>query len=324
MKVRKLQLVGGSSYMVSLPKEWVYRYKLKQGDELILNDFDDFIVIQPNINGSREVKVGIKKMPSYETSFLKRFFGAIYSLGADRIVIEDPEVGKYITDISDLTHHYIGMEVLDASESKIIVHCFTIPDFDVVTIIKRMFQILKSLISEIEDVLEDNTDYNAFEKKIRSYENDFDRLYLLSVRIVNKGMKRITVSEWDEMRSLLGSRIISKFCEEIADILFIMTRYLKNHDFDRRSIKEHMKSIKQVLEMGFESFRASDISKTTEFLTEVEKVSNKIQKSIEETEDGIILKEFLLQICRMLESIGEITFNKCVREMLKKNVKNER
>jgi len=51
-------------------------------------------------------------------------------------------------------------------------------------------------------------------------------------------------------------------------------------------------------------------------LDEVEFLSSKIQDSIGSGR-GIILKELLLQICRMLESIGEIAFNKSVREMFK-------
>ena len=36
MEIRKLQLIGGSSYMISLPKSWIKANKLNQGDELIL------------------------------------------------------------------------------------------------------------------------------------------------------------------------------------------------------------------------------------------------------------------------------------------------
>ncbi len=317
MKVRKLQLVGGSSYMVSLPKEWISKYHLKQGDEVILNEYDDTIIIRPQKGEKEEIKVSVKEIPSYNKKFLKRFLGSIYSLGVDKIEIEDRNAGEHITEISEISHHYIGMEVLDATNEKIVLHCFTIPDFDVLTIIRRMFQILSDIISEIESFLLAEKKDGDIENKIRRYEEDFDRLYLLSVRLVNRGMKKITVSEWDELRFLLGSRIVSKFFEEIADLLFILTRYLVNTEVDvRKEISPPMRKLNELFEMGFDSFTSSDIKTVQEFLEMVEKVGQEIQRSIGSGK-AVILKELLLQICRMLESIGEIAFNKSVREMFR-------
>lgn len=316
MKVRKLQLVGGSSYMVSLPKDWISKYNLKQGDEVILNEYDDTIIIQPQKGEKEEIKVTVKEVPSYNKKFLKKFLGAIYSLGVDKIEIIDENAGGHITEISELSHHYIGMEVLDATNEKIVLHCFTIPDFDVLTIIRRMFQILSGIISEIKSFLVQEKE-DDIESRIRRYEDDFDRLYLLSVRLVNRGMKKIAIPEWDELRFLLGSRIVSKFFEEIADLLFILSRYLINSDPDvRREISSPMPKLEELFKMGFDSFTSSDIKTVQEFLENVEKVSQEIHNSIDNGK-AAILKELMLQICRMLESIGEIAFNKSVREMFR-------
>jgi phosphate uptake regulator len=320
MKIRKLQLVGGSSYMISLPKNWISKYKLKQGDEVILREFDDLIVIQPQIGEKEEIKVEIKEVPSFDKKFLKRFFGSIYSLGVDKIVIEQEGVGRHITDISEISHHFIGMEVLDCTNDCIILHIFTIPDFDVVTIIRRMFQILSGLMAEIETnlLLEKPKDMDVIKSRILRYEDDFDRLYLLAVRLVNRGMKKITISEWDELRFMLGSRMIAKFYEEIADIMFILSRYLWDFDLDvRKEVHEFMMELDTAFRKSFESFIKSDMRTTEEYISFVEKLSEKIQKSIDSNPEGTILKELLLQICRMLESIGEISFNKTVREMFR-------
>ncbi|RLI78447.1 phosphate uptake regulator PhoU [Archaeoglobales archaeon] len=316
MKVRKLQLVGRSSYMVSLPKDWISKYNLKQGDEVILNEYDDTIIIQPQKGEKEEIKVTVKEVPSYNKKFLKKFLGAIYSLGVDKIEIIDENAGEHITEISELSHHYIGMEVLDATNEKIVLHCFTIPDFDVLTIIRRMFQILSGIISEIKSFLVQEKE-DDIESRIRRYEDDFDRLYLLSVRLVNRGMKKIAIPEWDELRFLLGSRIVSKFFEEIADLLFILSRYLINSEPDvRREISSSMPELEELFKMGFDSFTSSDIKTVQEFLENVEKVSQEIHNSIDNGK-AAILKELMLQICRMLESIGEIAFNKSVREMFR-------
>ncbi|WP_202319664.1 phosphate signaling complex PhoU family protein [Archaeoglobus neptunius] len=318
MKIRKLQLVGGSSFMISLPKDWISRHNLKQGDEVVLREFDEFIVVQPQLSGDSEIKVVVKNVPTFERGFLKRFLGSIYSLGVDKIVIEQEGVGKHITEISDISHDFIGMEVLDCTSNRVVLHIFTIPDFDVVTIIKRMFQILSGIMDEItNNLLLEKLDKEV-DKKIHRYEIDFDRLYLLAVRLVNRGMKKIAVSDWDELRFLLGSRIIAKFYEEIADILFILSRYIWSYEREFRvEIHDFMIKLEMAFEKSFDSFISSDMGTIEEYISTVEGLSRIVQDSINANPRGTIVKELLLQICRMLESIGEISFNKCVREMLR-------
>ncbi len=322
MKVRKLQLVGGSSYMVSLPKEWISKYHLKQGDEVILREFDEFIVILPTHKGKGEViKVEVNRIPSYDKKFLRRFLSSIYSLGVDRIILQQENIGRHITDISEISHHFIGMEVLDCTNNSIVLHIFTIPDFDVISIIKRMYQILSELLEEIEKnlIAKDPTKHiESINNKVRRYEEDFDRLYLLSVRLVNRGMKKVTISEWDELRFMLGARMIAKFYEEIANILFILSRYLWEYSINvRREIYGFIVKLEEALGQGFEAFIKSDLGSSQIFILSIEELIKEIQKSMDGNQEGTILKELLIQVCRMLESVGEISFNKSVREMLK-------
>jgi phosphate uptake regulator len=320
MKIRKLQLVGGSSYMVSLPKEWISRFNLKQGDEIILREFDEFVVIQPQKEEREEIRVEVSRIPSYDKRFLKRFLGSIYSLGVDRIILQQEGVGKHITEISEISHHFIGMEVLDCTNDCVVLHIFTIPDFDVITIIKRMYQILSGLLEEIESNLlaKEPENMETINSRIHRHEEDFDRLYLLSVRLVNRGMKKITISEWDELRFMLGSRMIAKFYEEIADILFILSRYLWEYDIDvRREVHGFIVRLEEAFRLGFEAFIRSDLVSSQNFISLVEELTDEIQESIDKNQEGTILKELLIQICRMLESVGEISFNKSVREMVR-------
>jgi phosphate uptake regulator len=322
MKVRKLQLVGGSSYMVSLPKDWISMHNLQQGDEVILRELDEFIVLQPQKGKREEIKVLVQKIPRYDPKFMKRFIEAIYSLGVDKIIIEDEKIGEFVTDISEISHRYIGVEVLDVAVNRIVLHCFTIPDFDVLTIIKRMFQIIDGLLGEIERAMMNDyseEEFVSFEKRIRRYEEDLDRLYLLAVRLVNRGMKKIVISEWDELRFLLGSRMVAKFLEEISDLLLILSKYLKDYDLEvRNKLVDPMMKLDDAFRSGFNSFSTSNIEVAEEFIEKVEQINIELQNYIREDKDGDILKELMLQICRMLESIGEISFNKSVRELFSK------
>ncbi|RLI78162.1 hypothetical protein DRP05_08155 [Archaeoglobales archaeon] len=47
MEIRKIQLIGSSSYMVSLPKKWITSLDLKQGDEVIVHAEENRVVVIP-------------------------------------------------------------------------------------------------------------------------------------------------------------------------------------------------------------------------------------------------------------------------------------
>ena len=57
METRKVQQTGGSSFIISLPKEWIAKNKIKPKDTLgILSQPDGNLLITPNINSEEYVK----------------------------------------------------------------------------------------------------------------------------------------------------------------------------------------------------------------------------------------------------------------------------
>jgi len=320
VKVRKLQLVGGTSYMVSIPKEWISKYRLKQGDEIILQEHEEFVIIRPSQKEREEIRVEVDRIPSHDKTSLKRFISSVYSLGVDRVVLQYENIGKHITEVSEISRQFIGMEVLDHTNNSIVLHIFTIPDFDVVTIIKRMYQILCGILNEIKRNLftKEREIVEILNDKINRYEEDFNRFYLLSIRLVNRGMRKTTISEWDELRFMLGARMVAKFYEEIADTLLVLSRYIWEHSIDvRKEIYGFIVELEEALDQGFEAFMSSDIAQSQNYISFVEEILDKIRKSIKTDQEGAILKELLIQIYRMLESVGEVSFTKNVREILK-------
>ncbi|MBO8182874.1 MAG: phosphate uptake regulator PhoU [Archaeoglobus sp.] len=320
MKVRKLQLVGRTSYMVSIPKEWISKYRLKQGDEIILQEHEEFVIIKPSQKEREEIRVEVDRIPSYDKTSLKRLLSSVYSLGVDRVVLQHENIGKHITEVSEISHKFIGMEVLDHTNNSIVLHIFTIPDFDVVTIIKRMHQILSGILNEIKRNLftRELETVEIVNDKINRYKEDFNRFYLLAIRLVNRRMREIPISEWDELRFMLGARMIAKFYEEIADTLRVLSYYLWEHSIDvRKEIHGFIVELGEALDQGFEAFMKSDIAQSQNYISFVEGILDEIQKSIKTDQEGAILKELLIQIYRMLESIGDVSFTKNIREILK-------
>lgn len=321
MEVRKLQLIGGSSYMVSLPKSWIRKNNLDQGDDIILDIDEDVIKIMPKrySEESKIVRAVIEKLPSYDDKFLRRFVMALYIQGLDEIEIRDVMLSpKLMSKISGIVHEIIGFEVIDARENSIVLRSLTTAEFDVSEVIKRMSQIILGLIDSIVDCI--NIDDREGLKEISKLEEDIDRLYMLAVRLENRVIRELMApSKWSEMRHILGMRIVAKILEEISDSLFDFSEALYIlEDFSNQSKKylEMLSRIEDVFKKVIEAYYSSSIELANSSIEIADSLENEFLQKIRTGAEDPALIYPLVDISRKIKSIGEIGINKSVRELI--------
>ncbi|MEM3139811.1 MAG: phosphate uptake regulator PhoU, partial [Archaeoglobaceae archaeon] len=262
METRKLQLIGGSSYMVSLPKDWVKANELGQGDEIILEVEDKVITLYPR--GFKEdlkvSKVEIEDLKRYDEKFLRRFIYALYIQGIDEIVITDKNLNpRLIAKISEIVKSLIGIEIIDASD-KVVLRCLTVTDFDVYGVVRRMTQIVLTMIHTILDAMAKN-DSSAL-KEIRNLEVDSDRLYLLAVRQEHRLVREFSSpAKWNELRLILGIRTVAKLIEEILDNLENFSKYVAElkESKERDTLVKFLQSLSDAFEMTSRAYFNSDL-----------------------------------------------------------------
>ncbi|MBY9004209.1 MAG: phosphate uptake regulator PhoU, partial [Candidatus Lokiarchaeota archaeon] len=87
---RKVQQTGGSSYIISLPKEWINEHNIKKGDSLsILSQPNGNLMITPHANSQEYIKekiIDIEKDTKPE--YLFRLLVGVYIMGYSRIIIQ--------------------------------------------------------------------------------------------------------------------------------------------------------------------------------------------------------------------------------------------
>ncbi len=319
MESRKLQLIGGSSYMVSLPKDWIRMNELDQGDEILLDVGKDIIKIIPKkyTEKHRIVKAVVENVPKYDENFLRRFIIALYIQGLDEIVLQDKFLSpKIVGRISRIVHEIIGMEVIDASNGKVVLRSLTTVEFDVEGVLRRMSQIISGILETIIDCIRINDREGL--KEITKLEEDTDRLYLLAVRLENRIIRDImSPSKWSEMRHILGMRIIAKSLEEIADSLVDFSENLhsnENYDSIANSFIETLTSVRDTFDKVISAYISSDLERANEAIEMSDDLENELLSKINRSETILIYP--LIDICRKIKSIGEIAINKSVREII--------
>src|SRR5688572_9298146 len=153
MELRKIQVTGGSTHVVSLPKKWVDRTGLGRSDTVAIHEEPDgSLLLIPHSEGkiaSRTLTVTLPALPS-EEEVVRRLVGA-YLAGADEIHVRsaskmDPKVRQIIRDI---TRDLVGVEILEESANAMTLQDLVgVADMDLRKTLSRMQRIARIMYDD--------------------------------------------------------------------------------------------------------------------------------------------------------------------------------
>ncbi|MFA5896679.1 MAG: AbrB/MazE/SpoVT family DNA-binding domain-containing protein, partial [Thermoplasmata archaeon] len=131
MEGRKLQLTGGSTYTVSLPKKWVVAAGLKAGDTVFLETEADGAVSvrsRPAGKAAARRKVFEEKGEEQRDHLLRKFIAA-YISGYDLIEVRfRPEAGPFVRHVArEFCRMVIGPEIIEESRNALVIQDLSNP-----------------------------------------------------------------------------------------------------------------------------------------------------------------------------------------------------
>mgnify|MGYP000625061538 CR=1 FL=1 len=179
METRKIQFVGGSTYTISLPKEWIKKNNLKERTPVTLYENNDrTLIISPQVNNNEKSNVISLEIDKY-TNNIDQVLFSVYYQGFETInLFSKKELTKSTkAKIRRTVTHMSGTEISYEDKQKITVNVLL--DKSKVDIIQTLYRISLLIESSISNILE-KIDIN----EIRINENEVDRLYHLIVKIV--------------------------------------------------------------------------------------------------------------------------------------------
>ncbi|HMA04532.1 MAG TPA: PhoU domain-containing protein [Methanomicrobiales archaeon] len=222
MDIRKVQITGGASYSISLPKGWARAQGIRKNDPLaILIQEDGTLLITPKVPG---VKVPRERnfdvSPSMDPVLLFRLLIAAYIGGYSVIRLTavhrfPPFVRAVVRDFTRMT---IGQEVAGETEASIIIKDLLNPvEMPLDRTISRMAVIVRSMHRDAMVAL--LTANGTLAEDVIARDNDVDRLHWLVARQFN-----LILSDPDMARSMkitpaVASRfyVLSRLIERIGD-----------------------------------------------------------------------------------------------------------
>lgn len=221
---RKIQLIAGTSYSISLPKEWVKNLNLLKNQELYLTEHDDLsLSVSPNFsNLSKDI---LNFDISKNVFDLKQILVSAYYYGYEEInFFSNFEISKEEKKkIREAVISLPGVEIIYEDKKSIKLKVvFMEMNFNLLQIFYRISLLISSSIENIIG----NYDW----EEIKLNENEVDRLYNFSIKIINSAMSNREIllsSKIENIRIVPSFFLIAKKLENIADSIKKIARIIE-------------------------------------------------------------------------------------------------
>ena len=242
---RKLQVTGGSTYIVSLPGRWVRENGMEKGSSVSISEEFNILKIRPENYVEKEVARTIELSERYSEGLLNRILISSYIAGFDSLKIS---TRSYISNeqrdiVRKFTRVAMGVELLEETANSITLqNVLDSESFPPVNALKRMIINVQAMITDTVMALEIKD--NALLENIISRDDEVDRyhFYMMKETLGNTGKKN------DEMFNMLYSRILERIADHTVNICNTLQK-------GERMEKEQIDALKGFLEFCSELFQ---------------------------------------------------------------------
>jgi phosphate uptake regulator len=181
METRKVQVTGGSTYTVSLPKTWATDNGISAGSVVEFYPEEDSLLLTPKAEEDRTE--GTLDITDIEGEQLMRAVVTMYVSGFDIINLETARVtAAQRRAIREAAQRLVGLEVIgETGETVILQDLLDSSELSIVNAITRMRLVALSMLSDaITALIEDDDDLAS---DVVERDDDVDRLWYMTSRV---------------------------------------------------------------------------------------------------------------------------------------------
>ena len=221
-ELRKVQITGGATYVISLPKKWVEAVGLKPKDQVaLIPQADESLLIVPrgDLKPKEKLEATIEATIQADPEAVIRDFIAHYLVGCDiiRIKLRNARYRDLIKN--SIRQKLIGVEIMEESADEIVAQCLLgHVELPLRRALDRMHVLMLFMLRDAIESLKNNDKDLAMEVVQR--DDEVDRLYFFIVRQLKAAVYNRTLIEeigLSNPRDCLGYRLIVKSVERSAD-----------------------------------------------------------------------------------------------------------
>lgn len=283
VELRKVQIAGGSTYTVSLPKDWAVAHGIRSGGRVsILRRDDGSLQLFPmEVTGGETPPVELEATKLADSALLRTLLG-YYLSGHDvvlvraspRLTLEQRETIRRFTRIC------IGPEIVEETGDRVLVRdLVNSSEFSLPNALNRVHAITLSMIQDALEALSRHDEQMA--RDVQSRDDEVDRLHRLVAKRFAKmlrggaGARDPGIPLPEAQRVQQVSRLIERCADHACNLaqlsIHLKTRPLKSEDLDRL-VRLGQRSV-ELFGRAFASFKRANASDANKVIDESRKLA---------------------------------------------------
>lgn len=310
MEFRRLIGFGKSSFVVSLPKNWIERNKLVKGDLIYLKERDqELILTSQEKEAVKELRKVSITTDAKEIDLLRAEIIAAYLANFDLIEIKGNDLKSKAPEIKSILHDLAGVELLEQSSDRILTKdLLDLKEISIDSLIRRVDIIVRSMI-------EDSTaaPHEDFYESISHRDVDVNRLVLLTKRVLRSAMMdyQIARSLSIDTIGLLKSWQMINALELAADEVKRISRSFKEVELNKQN-KEELEKTNVMMREAYlkvmKAYHTKDIRLAYTIEVETNKRMRLLQTMLKKNNDNSVMRLIFHLRCfnGVLRDIGRI------------------
>lgn len=290
-QTRRIQISGGSTYTISLPKKWIDELGIKNGDNMtIIKNANRSLTLFPGLDSERPTKsavITIGQKDSEES--IRRKVIALYLTGYKTIQITSKGVkipSEHSRLVKDLVRKsMVGTEIVASDSESITIQVLTrLPELTFEVALKRMYLMTANMHREAIEALK-KFDVEYAEEVIRM-DDEVDRFGLYMMRTLIMAIQNASTL-YDvglgQPSDCLNYRTVISRIERIADHAALIAKRLRflKEPLDQKILKE----IESLSSDALSCFEGAILALVKKDHVMAEKVASNIAAVIEKEKD---------------------------------------
>jgi phosphate uptake regulator len=315
MEKRKVQKTGGSTYTVSLPKEWAEDC-LDFGDYLSIEKNENYLKLFSEREEEENKRASIKFDEETQTLFRKTV--SLYLSGYDHINV----VSRVDIDTKDLEkmvkRNMVGMEVVKSGDSRIeLKNLVRYEDLPFQQVLVRIDSLLKGIMDKITAAME--KEKGEIMDQVEEKEQEVDRMYMLGVRQLKHAAtdpETLEKLEIDSKSECVSLRVVLKSLERMGDHLKKIGEEVEKVEEVPENYRLYLEDVESCYRTAMNALRKKDPGRAESAIQKARSTPDVPEEDLEK-EEYLTYREMENSIERiklLSDDIAEVVMNITIEE----------
>ena len=316
LESRKVQITGGSTYIVSLPPTWIKTNQIKKGSTVTIETLGDSLTLFPNERKKREIIKELEITGNLSNDLLPRTLVSLYISGFDTLIVRSEsyisqEIKNIVKKFSRLV---MGVEIFEESAKALTLqNVLDSESFPLSTALRRMIMNVQLMVNDTSKALESMEP--ELMENIIGRDDDVDRYHFYI-------MKEISIGKYegnDTVFNLIFSRILERVADHTVNICTILR---DSPNFDQKKKAELMEFITYaygVFQKATTSFLGADLKTLNDIVNVKENIGGMKTVLMKKKYSDVSYSGIVEEISRIglySTDIAEITMDRYVKKNL--------